>query len=263
MNKNIYFPSKEDLKKLDDIINNEVKIYDYLTIKIFEQILWHGYNTDNLLAVLEAVIESLNQYPDVILRHEIKTALIKMYPEVLINMQCLKDEDEIQLALSMVPSKSTSITDLSAIQFCNPILLKFCLERLKENLEICPRYRFEYRTKNNKNDSLLDKIFSLKLDSEILKNIDVETLKCLLYIDPMYVTKITDDDYKKIYENSGYVISDIEYIKRRDAILAIYDYIERYKITGNIWLRNHNENLSSDSFEKTIKLFMDTRKDFD
>lgn len=261
MAKTIYFPSKEDLELLDGVIKNKVKIYDYLAIKIFEYILWQGYKSNDLMGVLENVIESLNQFQDVVLKNEIRTALIKLYPEALINMQCLKNQDEIQLALSMISNDKPQITDLSFL-CCDSELsfLSFCLTKLKDNLEKNPLYRFEYRKDNDTNNELLlDRIFSLNISPSSLKSINVDTLKCLLYIDPMYVIKISDEDYKKIYENSGYNVEDIEYIKRRDTILAIYDYIERYKITGNIWLRNQDKNLNAENFGKTMKLFLNLK----
>ena len=59
--------------------------------------------------------------------------------------------------------------------------------------------------------------------------------------------------------NLFFYSKDIEYIKRRDTILAIYDYIERYKITGNIWLRNQDKNLNAENFGKTMKLFLNLK----
>ena len=125
----------------------------------------------------------------------------------------------------------------------------------KKRLEMSPRYRFEYRRYDAaarpglKNQ--IDSIFRGEIDFKNIKN--VQMLQSLIYIDPIYITKISDEEYLRIYDNMKVTQKDIAYLKKYDAILAINSFVSRYKFDSNILTRIYNEKLSDEGYEKQCK----------
>ena len=87
----------------------------------------------------------------------------------------------------------------------------------------------------------------------------LETLRNVLYVDPMYLTKLCDEEYVKIYKNSGINVSDVKEFRKRDAITFIDKYVNRNKIDGNIWTRNYNREIADKDLGIKIKKIIKRR----
>lgn len=266
---NIYIPTEEELIALSSMADNKEKLYDYVIAKSFEENLWTCYQNNRFSEVPLTMMDNFAFEGDLIILKELKKALIRMYPDILYNYDYLNDAEDMQIAIEEfkndfnnpdirygfdVESFDTKRINLNGF-------LTYFLERVKINLEASPRYRFEYRTyiKESKEitNGILDCLFNGKFN---VSNIGfLETLRNVLYVDPMYLTKLCDEEYVKIYKNSGINVSDVKEFRKRDAITFIDKYVNRNKIDGNIWTRNYNREITDKDLRIKIKKIIKRR----
>lgn len=258
---NIYIPTVKELATLNSIMDNKEKLYDYIVVKLFETKLETCYQNNKFSEVPLEMMDILFTESDLVLLKELKKALIKTYPDILYNYDYLGDAEDVQIAIQEFKrnsSKSRSAIDFNVYNANVNALkldefLSFILELIKNMLEESPKYRFEYKDYESENDSIgfFDCIFNGSLNT---KNIDsVKTLRNVLYIDPIYLTKLSEDQYKKIYKNSGINISDVKSFQKRDAVTFVNKYVDRNKVDGDIWSRNYDRPITDKDLDVKIK----------
>lgn len=259
---NIYVPTDEEYVNLGKIVNNKEKMYDYIIAKVFEFDLWHFYQMDRFSDVPINMQESLSFMDDKVVVNELLKALIKLYPEILLNKGTLNIEQQ-QLALKELKQNRErenikKIASLNVQGFSINEFLDYLLEQIRNNLELLPMYRFEYRrydaSARKGYDNQIDFIFGGNINSQNIKSIkSVQALQNLLYVDPMYITKVNDEEYQRIYSERQVREDDIPYLKNRDTRFAIDSFVSRYKIDGNVWARNYDKELSDKEYETKCK----------
>lgn len=259
---NIYVPTSEEYDTLGKIVNNKEKMYDYIIAKYFEFDLWAFYQSDIFRKVPIDMQDSFSRINDKVLTNELLKALIRMYPEILLDKTLLSIENQ-QLAIDeIIKNKQNEnfkkIVSLNIQGFSINEFLEYLLEKIKDNLELLPRYRFEYRRYDDDARrgyiNQIDFIFGGTINSQNIKSIkSVQSLQNLLYVDPMYITKVSDEEYQRIYSERKVREEDIPYLKNRDTRFAIDNFVKRYKIDCNVWARNYDKELSDKEYETKCK----------
>lgn len=249
---NIYIPTAEEYAALGKIINDKEKMYDYFVAKDFEFNLWSLYQTDRFRDIPIYMYDIILFEHDKALILEMLKALIKMYPEISLERLPLGEQNK-SLALNEMLQNEEKM-EKARLNY-QPLFGKGILEYLKYKLELSSRYRFEYRRYNYDArlglDGQIDLIFSGKINSQNIKN--SQNLQNLLYIDPIYITKISDEEYQQIYGDRKIAEDDIPYLKNRDAKLAIDSFVSRYKFETNIWGRNNHKPLDDKEYKNQCK----------
>lgn len=243
-NNDIYIPTKKELEYLRTFVSDDKIFYDYLIAKLLEVTMWECYKIDEVDNIPTYVYDNLLVGDNEDLIKEIFKSLIRIYPE-MIN----KDKGYTNLI---------DIFKFDCSTYCTKNLFSCILESVKINLESFPRYRFEYRkTHDNVSndtlvllDNLFDGTFSNRIDQ---KELNLGTLRNLLFIDPIYVTKFSDEDYLKIYANSGIDINRAEYFKNRDSIVSIDRFLNRYKLISGLWDKTNSKKITDNDVEEKCK----------
>lgn len=256
---NIYVPTETEYAELSKIVDNKETMYDYIVAKAFEYDLWSLYHMDRFRDVPIYMYDIILFEYDKELKSEMLKALIKMYPEIALERLLIGEENR-ELAICELTQNDNKIR-IEELN-CQNFGKKELLEIVKKRLEESPRYRFEYRRYgaaarlglNNQ----IDSIFRGQIDFKNIVN--VQMLQSLIYIDPIYITKISDEEYLRIYANNKVTQKDIAYFKKIDAILAINSFVSRYKFDSNILTRIYNEKLSDEGYEKQCKKLIRQRK---
>ena len=249
---NIYVPTETEYAELSKIVDNKETMYDYIVAKNFEFNLWSLYQTDRFRDIPIYMYDIILFEYDKTLILEMLKALIKMYPEISLERLPLGEQNK-SLALNEILQNEEKI-EKARLNY-QPLFRKGILEYLKYKLELSSRYRFEYRRYNYDArlglDGQIDLVFSGKINSQNIKN--SQTLQNLLYIDPIYITKISDEEYQQIYGERKNTDDDILHLKNRDAKLAIDSFVNRYKFETNIWGRNIHKPLDDKEYKNQCK----------
>lgn len=256
---NIYAPTEEEYAALSKIINDKEKMYDYIVAKTFEYDLWGFYQTDRFRDIPIYMYDGFIFESNIALGLEKLKALVKMYPEIALERLPLGEENRALAIYELTQNNhKIRIEELN----CQNFGRKELIEIVKKRLEMSPRYRFEYRRYDADArlglNNQIDSIFRGQIDFKNIKN--VQMLQSLIYIDPIYITKISDEEYLRIYDNMKVTQKDIAYLKKIDAILAINSFVSRYKFDSNILTRIYNEKLSDEEYEKQCKKIIRQRK---
>lgn len=249
-NNDIYIPTKKELEYLRTFVSDDKIFYDYLIAKLLEVTMWECYKIDEVDNIPTYVYDNLLVGDNEDLIKEIFKSLIRIYPEMINN-----DKGYTNLI---------DIFKFDCSTYCTKNLFSCILESVKINLESFPRYRFEYRkTHDNVSndtlvllDNLFDGTFSNRIDQ---KELNLGTLRNLLFIDPIYVTKFSDEDYLKIYANSGIDINRAEYFKNRDSIVSIDRFLNRYKLISGLWDKTNSKKITDNDVEEKCKRLLKQR----
>lgn len=249
---NIYVPTETEYAELSKIVDNKETMYDYIVAKTFEYDLWGFYHTNRFEEVPIDMYDTFIFESNIALGLEKLKALVKMYPEIALERLPLGEENRALAIYELTQNNhKIRIEELN----CQNFGRKELIEIVKKRLEMSPRYRFEYRRYDAAARSGLknqiDSIFRGEIDFKNIKN--VQMLQSLIYIDPIYITKISDEEYLRIYDNMKVTQKDIAYLEKYDAILAINSFVSRYKFDSNILTRIYNEKLSDEGYEKQCK----------
>ena len=243
-NNDIYIPTNKELESLRTFVSDDKLFYDYLIAKLLEVTMWECYKIDEVDNIPTYVYDNLLVGDNEDLIKEIFKSLIRIYPE-MIN----KDKGYTNLI---------DIFKFDCSTYCTKNLFSCILESVKINLESFPRYRFEYRQSHDNVSkemfNLLDNLFGGTFsDIVVQKELDLGTLRNLLFIDPIYVTKFSDEDYLKIYANSGIDINRAEYFKNRDSIVSIDRFLNRYKLISGLWDKTNSKKITDNDVEEKCK----------
>lgn len=249
---NIYAPTEEEYAALSKIINDKEKMYDYIVAKTFEYDLWGFYQIDRFRDIPIYMYDGFIFESNIALGLEKLKALIKMYPEIALERLPLGEENRALAICELTQNNhKIRIEELN----CQNFGKKELIEIVKKRLEMSPRYRFEYRRYDAAArlglNNQIDSIFNGQIDFKNIKN--VQMLQSLIYIDPIYITKISDEEYLRIYADSQNSEKDVLHLKSNDATLAIDSFVSRYKFDSNILTRIYNKKLSDKEYKNQCK----------
>lgn len=185
--KKIYIPTKDELETIEYSANGQ-HLYKYVLTKTVEKMLAEGELVKN-------ADEDLLKIPELV------QAICYIYPqEIMFSDDAKNNPDLFYRLLCHELRAANSINSLDYLCYAtkdvqyNPMIVLRALQNLNQKLKDNPTYRFTYRESN-----LLNAIFATEHKKFAHYNEQVKDL--LMYIDPIYLVKFSDDEDEEITLN--------------------------------------------------------------
>ena len=185
----------------------------------------------------------------------------RMYPEIMTFYRELLSNDEKKLVIEeLVKNYGTTcqlfeLANVIGENISDKELLNY-YKKLAFNIDVSPRYRFEYRAygvyDRIRPNGIIDNILSGNIDPKAITNI--ATLNRALYIDPLYIIKLGDDEYLKLFGITPRLKSKEIFMNKRFSLSSSIDaFLSRYKIDSNVWQRNNDLPLTDETVNEECK----------
>ena len=259
--RNIYRPTSEELECFRQLVGNNEKMYDYCIAKGLEEQLWNCYQINRFNEVPVLMFDHLRMMKNVDIVREWRRSIIRMYPEIMTFYRELLSKDEKKLVIEELVKNYGTTCQL--FELANVIgenlqekeFQNYC-KKLLFNMDISPRYRFEYRAygvyDRIRPNGIIDNILSGNIDPKAITNI--ATLNRALYIDPLYIIKLGDDEYLKLFGITPRLKSKEIFMNKRFSLSSSIDaFLSRYKIDSNVWQRNNDLPLTDEKVNEECK----------
>lgn len=183
--KKVYIPTEEELYKMQNLMDNGTRTYQYLVAKVIEVLTMESVLEPDK-PILDIAYEQFSEFPEIVY------TISKMYPEQISRSEiAINDVQLCQYLIKSISKQDDSIKQLDEIlpQFesgtgvlSNNGVVKSIAKTLSTGIQSYPKYRFEYKP----NDTL-DKIFSCEIKEYEIPN---SALDDFMSIEPAYSTKV-------------------------------------------------------------------------
>lgn len=259
--RNIYRPTSEELEYFKQLVGNNEKVYDYCIAKGFEEELWNCYQINRFNEVPILLLDHLRTSKEVNVAREWRKAVIRMYPELMTFYRELLTKEEKNLIIEELVKTygaSCQLFELTNVIGENISDKEFqnYYKKLVFNIDVSPRYRFEYRTYGVYDrispNGIIDNILSGNFNPKIITNLT--TLYNVLLIDPLFITKLGDEEYLKLFGITPRLKSKEIFMEKKISLTSSIDaFVSRYKIDSNVWQRTNDLPLTDEKVNEECK----------